>query len=67
MLYGIVNVLSLVYLTFVVALVIGMHETDEARESRRQVLGCWTKLLGGLVALMLVIYLLSLLAGRAPY
>lgn len=65
--YGIVHVLSLLYLSFVVALVIGMHETDEARESRRQVLGCWAKLLGGLVGLMVLVYILSLFAGRASY
>ena len=66
-LYGIVHIVSMVYLTFVVAVVIGMHETDDPRESRHQVLGCWTKLLGGLVGLMIVVYIMSLFAGRAAY
>jgi hypothetical protein len=62
--YGILNVLSLIYLTFVVALVIGMHETDDPAEARRQTLGCWGRLLGGLVGAMLLVYIISLFAGE---
>jgi len=62
--YGILNVLSLIYLTFVVALVIGMHETDDPTEVRRQTLGCWARLLGGLVGAMVLVYILSLFAGE---
>jgi hypothetical protein len=62
--YGIANVFSLLYLSFVVALVIGMHETDDPGETKRHVLGCWGKLLGGLVGLMVFVYVLSLFAGE---
>ena len=62
--YGIANVFSLVYLSFVVALVIGMHESDDSKETKRHVLGCWSKLLGGLVGLMLFVFILSLFAGE---
>ena len=61
--YGIIHIVSLIYLTFVTALVIGTHETDDPTEARRHVLGCWMRLLGGLVGLMLIVYVLSLFAG----
>ncbi|HNY27201.1 MAG TPA: hypothetical protein PLA90_17990 [Candidatus Sumerlaeota bacterium] len=61
--YGIAHVFSLVYLTFVVALVIGLHEVEEPQQARRHVLGCWARLLGSLVGMMLVVYILSLFSG----
>ncbi|MBN1865822.1 hypothetical protein JW916_00890 [Candidatus Sumerlaeota bacterium] len=64
MLYGILHVVSLVYLTGVVALILGMNEGETPREATRHVLGCWSKILGGLVGLGLVVYVLSLFAGE---
>ena len=67
MTYGIINLLSLIYLTGVVALVIGLGESESnqlaslrqstTNGSVRQVLGCWVKLLGLLVGIALVISL----------
>ena len=61
--FGVFNVLSLIYLTAVVALVLGMHEGETPREAARHVLGCWVKIMGGLVALGLVVYIMSFFAG----
>ncbi len=61
--FGLINVLSLIYLTFVVAMVIGLHEVEDETKSKRHVLGCWAKLLGSMVGLMLIIYIFSLFAG----
>ena len=61
--YGIINVVSLVYLTAIVALVMGLGESDNPKDTARQVLGCWAKLLGGLVGVGLVVYVMSLFAG----
>lgn len=60
---GILNIFSLLYLTAVVAFIMGMGESDEPKEAARHVLGCWAKLLGGLVGIGVVVYILSLLAG----
>lgn len=63
MLYGLIHVASLLYLTGVVALVIGIHEGDTPAEATRGALGCWARILGGLVGLGLVVYILSLFSG----
>lgn len=63
--YGAIHLFSLVYLTAVVALVIGVQESEDRqpREMRLHVLGCWAKLLGSLVGLGLVVYVIHLLSG----
>ena len=61
--YGIINVLSLIFLTGIVALVLGLGESDSPKQATRHVLGCWAKLLGGLVGVGLVVYIMSLFAG----
>lgn len=63
MTYGIINVLSLLYLTGVVALVLGLGESEGAGKPAVHVLGCWAKLLGGLVGIGLIVYIMSLFAG----
>lgn len=62
-LFGLLHVFSLIYLTGVVALVIGLQEAKPADSPTRHVLGCWAKMLGGLVGLGIVVYILSLFAG----
>lgn len=62
-LFGFLHVLSLIYLTGVVALVIGLQETEPGKPPARNVLGCWAKLLGGLIGVGVVVYVLSLFAG----
>jgi hypothetical protein len=62
-LFGFLNLLSLIYLTGVVALVIGLQETEPGKPPARNVLGCWAKLLGGLVGAGVVIFVLSLFGG----
>ena len=64
MLYGVLHVFSLIYLTAVVALILGMDEGETPREATRNVLGCWAKILGGLVGLILVVYVFSLFTGE---
>ncbi|MFP4380109.1 MAG: hypothetical protein ACLFUS_06375 [Candidatus Sumerlaeia bacterium] len=61
--FGILNVISLIYLTAVVALVIGLQEADDQEQPMRHVLGCWMKLLGCLLGIGVVVYLLSLFGG----
>jgi hypothetical protein len=63
MLYGWMNVFSLIFITGVVALILGMDEGENAKESTRHALGCWAKLLGSLIGIGLVAYILSLFAG----
>ena len=63
MTFGILNVISLIYLTGVVALVMGMGEAETPGRVTRQALGCWAKLLGALIAVGLVVYIMSLFAG----
>ena len=62
-LFGFLNVLSLIYLTGVVALVIGLQETEPGKPSARHVAGCWAKLLGALIGVGVVVFVLSLFAG----
>jgi len=62
-LFGFLHVLSLIYLTGVVALVIGLQETEPGKPPARNVLGCWAKLLGGLIGAGVVVFVLSLFAG----
>lgn len=62
-LFGFLHVLSLIYLTGVVALVIGLQETEPGKPPVRNVLGCWVKLLGGLIGVGVVVFVLSLFAG----
>lgn len=59
-LYGLVNILSLVFLTFVVAVVMGPHENGRDEAMRHPVLGCWFKLLGSILGLMLVLLIMHL-------
>ena len=61
--YGIIHLLSLIFLTGVVALVIGLQEVEEPAKARKHVLGCWARLLGSLVGLGLIVFILNLL-GR---
>lgn len=63
MAFGILNIISLIYLTALVALIMGMGESDNPGEATRHVFGCWGKLLGGLVAIGLIVYIFSLFAG----
>ena len=60
--YGIIHVLSLVYLTGIVALVIGLQEVDDPAKAKRHVLGCWARLLGSLVGLGLLVYIVHLIS-----
>ena len=53
---------SVIYLTGVVALVIGLQESETSEEAPRHVLGCWGKILGVLVGLGVIVYLFSLFA-----
>ena len=62
-LFGLLNVLSLIYLTGVVALVIGLQETEPGKPAARAVLGCWVKLLGALIGVGVAVFVLSLFAG----
>ena len=62
-LFGFLHVLSLIYLTGVVALVIGLQETEPGKPPARAVAGCWAKLLGGLIGAGVVVFVLSLFAG----
>ena len=62
-LFGFLNVLSLIYLTGVVALVIGLQETEPGKSPARNVVGCWAKLLGALIGVGVVVFVLSLFAG----
>ena len=62
-LFGFLNVLSLIYLTGVVALVIGLQETEPGKPPARNVMGCWVKLLGGLIGVGVAVFVLSLFAG----
>jgi hypothetical protein len=62
-LFGFLNVLSLIYLTGVVALVIGLQETEPGKPPARNVVGCWAKLLGVLIGVGVVVFVLSLFAG----
>ena len=61
--FGILNVVSLIYLSAVVALIMGLDEGESPRKVARQSLGCWAKLLGALVGIGLLVYLLSLFSG----
>jgi hypothetical protein len=62
-LFGFLNVLSLIYLTGVVALVIGLQETEPGKPPARNVMGCWAKLLGALIGVGVAVFVLSLFAG----
>lgn len=61
--FGILHVVSVVYLTAVVAVVLGSQDQDSPAKALPQVLGCWGKLLGSLVGIGLLVYILSLFAG----
>jgi len=61
--YGIIHVLSLVYLTGVVALVVGAQEEEDPEKVPRHVLGCWARLLGSLVGLGLLVYIIHLIGS----
>ncbi len=63
MTYGLLHVVSLVLLTAVVAVVLGVHEDDTPGREAKHVRGCWVKILGTLIGLGVVVYILSLFAG----
>ncbi|HUT23340.1 MAG TPA: hypothetical protein VM492_03245 [Sumerlaeia bacterium] len=63
MTFGILHLLSLVYLTGVVSLILGMDEGETPAQAGRHVLGCWTRILLCFVGLGVVVYVFSLFAG----
>ncbi len=56
---GIVNILSLLYLSMVVALVFSINDHDEIRPIVRATLRRWGKLVGVLIVIGILVYLLS--------
>ncbi len=63
--YGLFRIFSLVFLTFVVAVVMGPHENGEEHQTKRPVMGCWFKLLGSILAIMFILLLIHLLTRPA--
>jgi hypothetical protein len=77
--FGLAHIFSLIYLTGIVAFVIGLQEVPEDKSAdtqdgaaqpnplnspaTRHVLGCWGKMLGSLVGLGLIVYILSLFSN----
>jgi len=59
-LFGILHIVSAIVLTGVVALVIGLQEAEPKQHPARHVLGCWAKMLGGLLCIGLIVFVLSL-------
>jgi hypothetical protein len=57
--FGTLNLVSLIYLTAVTALVIGLQEEDDGKRAARHVLGCWGKLLGCLVGIGLIVQIIA--------
>ena len=56
---GIVNILSLLYLSMVVALVFSINDHEEIRPIVRATLRRWGKLVGALSVIGIIVYLLS--------
>lgn len=56
---GIVNILSLLYLSMVVALVFSINDHEEIRSIVRATLRRWGKLVGALSVIGILVYLLS--------
>ena len=61
--FGLAHIVSLLYLTGVVAFVVGLQESPDDKNPVPHVLGCWGKMLGSLVGLGLIVYILSLFAN----
>jgi hypothetical protein len=56
---AIVNILSLLYLSMVVALTLSINEFEEIRPIIRATLRRWAKLVGFLIGIGIIVYLLS--------
>jgi hypothetical protein len=56
---GIVNILSLLYLSLVVALVFSINDQEEIGQIVRATLRRWGKLVGVLVGIGIIVYLLG--------
>jgi hypothetical protein len=56
---GLLNVISMIYLAFVVALVFGINEHDMVKPILRATVRRWAKLLLALVAIGIIIYIWS--------
>ena len=56
---GVLNVVSLVYLSFVVALIYGMNDHDKAGLVVKTTLRRWFKMIGALFVLGIIVQILS--------
>ncbi|HOE64260.1 MAG TPA: hypothetical protein PKW18_02770 [Candidatus Sumerlaeota bacterium] len=56
---GTINIVSIIYLSFVVAFILGLNDHDTPRKIIRATLRRWLKLLAALVVIGAVVLLLS--------
>ena len=56
---GVLNLVSLLYLSFVVALIFGINDHDEAKMVVKTTLRRWLKMIGALVVLGVIVQIVS--------
>ena len=56
---GLLNILSLLYLSLVVAFIFGLNDHDSAKKVIKATLRRWIKILGALIVICIVVQILS--------
>ena len=56
---GLLNIISLVYLSFVVALIFGLNDHEKAEKVIRATFRRWLKILGALLVISIIVQVLS--------
>ena len=56
---GLINIFSILYLSFVVAFIFGLNDHNEAGKVMKAAFRRWIKLIGALVIIAIVVYILS--------
>jgi hypothetical protein len=56
---GILNIFSILYLSFVVAFIFGLNDHNDAGKVVKATLRRWIKLVGALVIIAIIVYILS--------
>ena len=57
--FNIFNIISLFYLSLIVTLIMGINESDNVKKIVQATLRRWTKMLGALFVIMVVVHLLT--------
>jgi hypothetical protein len=56
---GLLNIISLIYLSFIVALIFGINEFDTVKPIVRATIRRWVKLLLALIVIGIIVYIWS--------